>query len=50
MDCTLGVERPDNRQVQPLDGPLRGDGITVLQIARGLLNTDPGNDNSRDRG
>ena len=35
------------RQIQPLDGPLRGHGITVLQIAGGLLSTDPGDGNSR---
>lgn len=35
------------RQIQTLNRPLRGHGITGLQIARGLLSTDPGDGNSR---
>ena len=35
------------RQIQTLNRPLRGHGITALQIARGLLSTDPGDGNSR---
>ena len=35
------------RQIQTLNRPLRGHGITGLQIARGLLSTDPGDSNSR---